>query len=224
MLASHVGLSLSISHWPTSSASATTAAEPTDQRQMSAPTSRWKKTRASARLLVVAVYQTACHRLSRPPNFAGVYSASSAIATAKSMPYATPTSTRPSQTVEKSPANAASSAPATAKTLASSSGGTRPIRVASQPPTGLKTIASAGAVAVSTDIWVLLSSICVVIGPSPALSAAFEYASRKSPPNTRNQMTRARPAILLSESMSATTSATPLTLGRGAMYPPSEKT
>lgn len=74
----------------------------------------------------------------------------------------------------KPPANAASRAPASANTFASSSGGTRPIRVASQPPSGLKTIASAGAVAVSTETWVLLSSICAVIGPRPALNAALE--------------------------------------------------
>lgn len=61
-----------------------------------------------------------------------------------------------------------------AKTLAMSSGGTRPMRVASQPPTGLKMIARAGAVAVRIETCVLVSSIWDVIGPRPALSAAFE--------------------------------------------------
>ncbi|CAM5453810.1 hypothetical protein SANTM175S_10256 [Streptomyces antimycoticus] len=122
---------------------------------------------------MVATYQTACHRLSRPPSFAGVYSASSAMATAKSMEYATPTRARPSHTTVKSPAKAASRAPARANALAMSSGRTRPMRVG-RPPRGLKMMASAGAVAVRIETWVLVSSIWVVMGPRPALSAAFE--------------------------------------------------
>ncbi|MFB7557475.1 hypothetical protein [Streptomyces brevispora] len=39
-----------IGHWPASRATATTAADPTDQRQMSAPTSMLKKNRASVRI------------------------------------------------------------------------------------------------------------------------------------------------------------------------------
>ncbi|MNV36725.1 hypothetical protein D3C71_1282140 [compost metagenome] len=142
-----------------------------------------------------AVYHMPCQVFSRLLNFSGVNSANTAIAMAKSMPYAAPTKKRPTRMTSKLGANITSSAPITARNLAMIKGRMRPQRSAIHPPMGLKAMATHAANDVISATCPAVKPRSRVMGPNAALKAELAKASRNSPPSASHQIRPARPVI-----------------------------